>query len=67
MGAVVTVYIPPNSDPNHEAKIRALADQLQSQLGEPVDLDVGLLDNRSMPVGVELNRMLNDGTKKIRV
>jgi hypothetical protein len=64
MGAIVTININ-TDDPNYQGQIQQMAARLQKELGERVDLDVGVVNDQSMPDAVHVNRVLKDDSSKI--
>lgn len=64
MGAVVVVNWS-TTDPGHENLIYDVAKQLEKALGEPVDVDVGMLDDRSMPDTIQVGRIVEDERNKV--
>jgi len=65
MGAII-IIIYDTDDPTYEAQIHQAAKQIEAATGEPVEVEVGITDNRSAPNLIEIGRMADDERFKIR-
>ena len=54
-------------DPNYEAKVRSLAGKLEAAFGEPVDVDVGVIEDRTMPSSIAADKMGNNPSAQIKL
>ena len=44
-----------------------MAAKLQSEFNEQVDVDIGIIDNRTMPNSIESDRIANNAVAKIKI